>query len=147
MHGNANGKAKHIEETRLKCVLMIKGDGRTESEVIRHHHHVEKNHLISSHLETLAADVVADSPRRSTALCGELASEIEISGSAFSDLNSEWSLRACQGGVWDLDYACLRSMADKLGALLLCDMAHISGLISAQCFQGILSNELRPKNE
>ncbi|KAG7559530.1 Serine hydroxymethyltransferase-like domain [Arabidopsis thaliana x Arabidopsis arenosa] len=87
---------------------------------------------VSSHHETLAADVVADSPRRLTALCGELASEIEISGSAFSDLNSEWSLGACRGGVWDLDYASLRAIADKLGALLLCDMAHISGLISAQ---------------
>ncbi|KAG7534141.1 hypothetical protein ISN45_Aa08g017200 [Arabidopsis thaliana x Arabidopsis arenosa] len=61
---------------------------------------------VSSHHETLTADVVADSPRRLTVLCGELASEIEISGSAFSDLNT-WSS-------------------------LLCDMAHISGLISAQ---------------
>ncbi|CAE6128541.1 unnamed protein product [Arabidopsis arenosa] len=88
--------------------------------------------IVSSHLETLAVDVVADSPRRLTALCGGLASEIEISGSAFSVLNSEWSLGACRGGVWDLDYASLRATADKLGALLLYDMPHISGLISAQ---------------
>ncbi|CAE6126063.1 unnamed protein product [Arabidopsis arenosa] len=48
--------------------------------------------IISSHLKTLAADVVADSPRGLTVLCGGLAFKIEISGSAFSDLNSEWSL-------------------------------------------------------
>ncbi|CAL9229491.1 unnamed protein product [Arabidopsis halleri] len=99
--------------------------------------------IVSSHLETLAVDVVADSPRRLTALCGGLASEIEIPGSAFSDLNSEWSLGACRGGVWDLDYASLRAIADKLGALLLCDMPHISGLISAQVYRFRISNHGR----
>ncbi|URE24886.1 interconversion of serine and glycine (By similarity) [Musa troglodytarum] len=32
----------------------------------------------------------------------------------------------------DWDYARFRSIADKCGALLLCDMAHISGLVAAQ---------------
>ncbi|BAF28209.2 Os11g0455800, partial [Oryza sativa Japonica Group] len=32
----------------------------------------------------------------------------------------------------DWDYAKLRAVADKVGALLLCDMAHISGLVAAQ---------------
>jgi glycine hydroxymethyltransferase len=30
------------------------------------------------------------------------------------------------------DYARMRSIADKVGAYLLCDMAHVSGLVSAQ---------------
>ncbi|KAH9312802.1 hypothetical protein KI387_027837, partial [Taxus chinensis] len=32
----------------------------------------------------------------------------------------------------DWDYARLRSVADKCGAMLLCDVAHISGLVAAQ---------------
>ena len=33
------------------------------------------------------------------------------------------------------DYARLRKIADENGALLMCDMAHISGLIVAQVYQ------------
>ncbi|CAL9234313.1 unnamed protein product [Arabidopsis halleri] len=48
--------------------------------MIRHHHHIVTmwRRIVFSHLKTLAADVIGASPRRSTALCGELASEIEI---------------------------------------------------------------------
>jgi glycine hydroxymethyltransferase len=35
----------------------------------------------------------------------------------------------------DWDYARMRSIADKVGAILLCDMAHVSGLVSAQCLK------------
>ncbi|EAZ18268.1 hypothetical protein OsJ_33805 [Oryza sativa Japonica Group] len=40
----------------------------------------------------------------------------------------------CGGSAYprDWDYAKLRAVADKVGALLLCDMAHISGLVAAQ---------------
>ncbi|TVU25548.1 hypothetical protein EJB05_28047 [Eragrostis curvula] len=40
----------------------------------------------------------------------------------------------CGGSAYprDWDYARLRAVADKVGALLLCDMAHISGLVAAQ---------------
>ncbi|KAF2288983.1 hypothetical protein GH714_023241 [Hevea brasiliensis] len=40
----------------------------------------------------------------------------------------------CGGSAYprDWDYARFRSVADKCGALLLCDMAHISGLVAAQ---------------
>ncbi|XP_042516356.1 serine hydroxymethyltransferase 4-like [Macadamia integrifolia] len=40
----------------------------------------------------------------------------------------------CGGSAYprDWDYAKFRSIADKCGALLLCDMAHISGLVAAQ---------------
>ncbi|GLJ29523.1 hypothetical protein SUGI_0581920 [Cryptomeria japonica] len=40
----------------------------------------------------------------------------------------------CGGSAYprDWDYARLRSVADKCGAMLLCDMAHISGLVAAQ---------------
>ncbi|KAL7177179.1 hypothetical protein ACSBR2_030504 [Camellia fascicularis] len=40
----------------------------------------------------------------------------------------------CGGSAYprDWDYKRLRSVADKVGALLLCDMAHISGLVAAQ---------------
>ncbi|THU49250.1 hypothetical protein C4D60_Mb06t07580 [Musa balbisiana] len=40
----------------------------------------------------------------------------------------------CGGSAYprDWDYARFRSIADKCGALLLCDMAHISGLVAAQ---------------
>lgn len=40
----------------------------------------------------------------------------------------------CGGSAYprDWDYARFRSIADKVGALLLCDMAHISGLVAAQ---------------
>nr|VDD11535.1 unnamed protein product [Brassica rapa] len=43
-------------------------------------------------------------------------------------------LLICGGSAYprDWDYARLRSVADKVGALLLCDMAHISGLVAAQ---------------
>lgn len=42
----------------------------------------------------------------------------------------------CGGSAYprDWDYARFRSIADKVGALLLCDMAHISGLVAAQVF-------------
>lgn len=32
----------------------------------------------------------------------------------------------------DWDFARMRTIADKCGALLMCDMAHISGLVAAQ---------------
>ncbi|RWW65988.1 hypothetical protein BHE74_00026659, partial [Ensete ventricosum] len=40
----------------------------------------------------------------------------------------------CGGSAYprDWDYARFRSIAEKCGALLLCDMAHISGLVAAQ---------------
>ncbi|CAA6667923.1 unnamed protein product [Spirodela intermedia] len=40
----------------------------------------------------------------------------------------------CGGSAYprDWDYARFRAIADKCGALLLCDMAHISGLVAAQ---------------
>ncbi|GJT02228.1 serine hydroxymethyltransferase 4 [Tanacetum coccineum] len=40
----------------------------------------------------------------------------------------------CGGSAYprDWDYAKIRSIADKCGALMLCDMAHISGLVAAQ---------------
>ncbi|KAK4779422.1 hypothetical protein SAY86_006950 [Trapa natans] len=40
----------------------------------------------------------------------------------------------CGGSAYprDWDYGKLREVADKCGALLLCDMAHISGLVAAQ---------------
>nr|CAD1820264.1 unnamed protein product [Ananas comosus var. bracteatus] len=40
----------------------------------------------------------------------------------------------CGGSAYprDWDYARFRSIADKCGAMLLCDMAHISGLVAAQ---------------
>ncbi|GMP55492.1 hypothetical protein CsSME_00020298 [Camellia sinensis var. sinensis] len=40
----------------------------------------------------------------------------------------------CGGSAYprDWDYGRFRSVADKIGALLLCDMAHISGLVAAQ---------------
>ncbi|XP_043720160.1 serine hydroxymethyltransferase 4 [Telopea speciosissima] len=40
----------------------------------------------------------------------------------------------CGGSAYprDWEYARFRSVADKCGALLLCDMAHISGLVAAQ---------------
>lgn len=40
----------------------------------------------------------------------------------------------CGGSAYprEWDYARFRSIADKVGALLLCDMAHISGLVAAQ---------------
>ncbi|KAM0905718.1 hypothetical protein ACQ4PT_017200 [Festuca glaucescens] len=40
----------------------------------------------------------------------------------------------CGGSAYprDWDYARLRAVADKVGAMLLCDMAHISGLVAAQ---------------
>ncbi|RCV18496.1 hypothetical protein SETIT_3G305500v2 [Setaria italica] len=40
----------------------------------------------------------------------------------------------CGGSAYprDWDYARLRAIADKCGAMLLCDMAHISGLVAAQ---------------
>ncbi|KAH9680409.1 serine hydroxymethyltransferase 4 [Citrus sinensis] len=40
----------------------------------------------------------------------------------------------CGGSAYprDWDYARFRAVADKCGALLLCDMAHISGLVAAQ---------------
>ncbi|CDY50421.1 BnaCnng19300D [Brassica napus] len=43
-------------------------------------------------------------------------------------------LLICGGSAYprDWDYARLRAVADKVGALLLCDMAHISGLVAAQ---------------
>ncbi|CAN6487208.1 unnamed protein product [Victoria cruziana] len=43
-------------------------------------------------------------------------------------------LIVCGGSAYprDWDYARFRSIADKCGALLLCDMAHISGLVAAQ---------------
>ncbi|TXG72648.1 hypothetical protein EZV62_001227 [Acer yangbiense] len=42
----------------------------------------------------------------------------------------------CGGSAYprDWDYARFRAVADKCGALLLCDMAHISGLVSAQWY-------------
>jgi glycine hydroxymethyltransferase len=43
-------------------------------------------------------------------------------------------LLICGGSAYprDWDYAKLRAVADKVGAMLLCDMAHISGLVAAQ---------------
>ena len=40
----------------------------------------------------------------------------------------------CGGSAYprDWDYARLKSIADKVGALLHCDMAHISGLVAAE---------------
>ncbi|KAK8681244.1 hypothetical protein V6N13_053651 [Hibiscus sabdariffa] len=40
----------------------------------------------------------------------------------------------CGGGGYprEWDYARFRAVADKCGALLLCDMAHVSGLVAAQ---------------
>ncbi|KMZ63006.1 Glycine hydroxymethyltransferase [Zostera marina] len=40
----------------------------------------------------------------------------------------------CGGSAYprDWDYARFRAVADKVGAMLLCDMAHISGLVAAQ---------------
>lgn len=38
----------------------------------------------------------------------------------------------------DWDYKRFREIADKCGALLLCDMAHISGLVAAQVFSCFL---------
>jgi glycine hydroxymethyltransferase len=40
----------------------------------------------------------------------------------------------CGGSAYprEWDYARLRAIADKCGAMLLCDMAHISGLVAAQ---------------
>jgi len=32
-----------------------------------------------------------------------------------------------------IDYARFREIADKFGAVLLCDMAHISGLVASEC--------------
>ncbi|KAL6343230.1 hypothetical protein AAG906_021141 [Vitis piasezkii] len=45
-----------------------------------------------------------------------------------------FTLRVCLISAYprDWDYARFRSIADKCGALLLCDMAHISGLVAAQ---------------
>lgn len=45
-------------------------------------------------------------------------------------------LLICGGSAYprDWDYARLRAVADKVGALLLCDMAHISGLVAAQVY-------------
>lgn len=42
----------------------------------------------------------------------------------------------CGGSAYprDWDYARYRSIADKCGSLLLCDMAHISGLVAAQVY-------------
>ena len=46
----------------------------------------------------------------------------------------------CGGSAYprDWDYARLRAIADKVGALLLCDMAHISGLGAAQVHFSLL---------
>ena len=38
----------------------------------------------------------------------------------------------CSAYPRDIDYARFRAIADKVGAFLLCDMAHVSGLVSAQ---------------
>ena len=45
----------------------------------------------------------------------------------------------CGGSAYprDWDYKKFRSVADKCGALLLCDMAHISGLVAAQVYMYI----------
>jgi glycine hydroxymethyltransferase len=42
----------------------------------------------------------------------------------------------CGGSAYprDWDYARLRAIADKVGAMLLCDMAHISGLVAAKVY-------------
>lgn len=41
----------------------------------------------------------------------------------------------CGGSAYprEWDYARIRSIADKAGSLILCDMAHISGLVAAEC--------------
>lgn len=46
----------------------------------------------------------------------------------------------CGGSAYprDWDYARFRSIADKCGALLLCDMAHISGLVAAQVLTNLI---------
>lgn len=43
----------------------------------------------------------------------------------------------CGGSAYprDWDYARFRAIADKCGALLMCDMAHISGLVATQELQ------------
>ena len=42
----------------------------------------------------------------------------------------------CGGSAYprDWDYARFRDIADKVGALLMCDMAHISGLVAAEVY-------------
>lgn len=42
----------------------------------------------------------------------------------------------CGGSAYprDWDYKRIREIADKVGALMLCDMAHISGLVAAQVY-------------
>jgi glycine hydroxymethyltransferase len=47
----------------------------------------------------------------------------------------------CGGSAYprDWDYARFRQVADKCGALLLCDMAHISGLVAAQVSMNYIS--------
>lgn len=51
----------------------------------------------------------------------------------------------CGGSAYprDWDYARFKQIADKVGAILMCDMAHISGLVAAQvCPLCLLSNRL-----
>jgi glycine hydroxymethyltransferase len=56
----------------------------------------------------------------------------------------------CGGNAYprDWDYARLRAVTDKVGALLLCDMAHISGLVAAQVQHSLITtisiNQLVP---
>ena len=47
----------------------------------------------------------------------------------------------CGGSAYprDWDYARFRAIADKCGAMLLCDMAHISGLVAAQVWNCLCS--------
>ena len=44
------------------------------------------------------------------------------------------SLIICGGSAYprEWDFKRFRSVADKVGALLMCDMAHISGIVAAQ---------------
>ena len=46
------------------------------------------------------------------------------------------SLIICGGSAYprDWDFARFRAIADKVGAILLCDMAHVSGLVAAEVF-------------
>lgn len=48
----------------------------------------------------------------------------------------------CGGSAYprDWDYARFRDIADKVGALLMCDMAHISGLVAAQVYNNKYMN-------
>jgi glycine/serine hydroxymethyltransferase len=58
-------------------------------------------------------------------------------------------LLICGGSAYprDYDYARLRQIADKVGAYLLCDMAHFSGLVLSNVCQYKLHSNIWRKSE